>query len=193
MSTFLLWILRTKGYGIKNNGYEPIDLERLTNKREINTNKLENSIVWVGNNLTPLRLHIAFKCLKIVVLEWIYMALQSRPIESKSSVLKNYWYSLCLENSYHPGYVTEKIFDGYQSGTIPIYWGGIDDKLIDTSAIISLESTEIAEDLINKLTIGQDKIKEKFNKSLFKSKMGVEDFIGSIQRSISKQILGLFT
>lgn len=32
-------------------------------------------------------------------------------------------FSLCFENGQHPGYATEKLYEGWLGGTIPIYWG----------------------------------------------------------------------
>lgn len=43
---------------------------------------------------------------------------------AKKDVLKNYKFSICFENSKnYPGYITEKIFDCFAAGTIPIYYG----------------------------------------------------------------------
>lgn len=44
-------------------------------------------------------------------------------IENKNQWLKDYKFHICFENSSYPGYLTEKLFDAYASGTIPIYWG----------------------------------------------------------------------
>jgi hypothetical protein len=41
----------------------------------------------------------------------------------KIRFLENYKYVIALENSDTNGYVTEKIFDAYLAGCIPIYWG----------------------------------------------------------------------
>lgn len=45
---------------------------------------------------------------------------------SKMEVLSQYQFSLCFENTPMMGYVTEKIFDCFYAGTIPIYWGAKD-------------------------------------------------------------------
>jgi len=42
---------------------------------------------------------------------------------SKSETLGQYKFSICFENSVLRGWVTEKIFDCFFAGTIPIYWG----------------------------------------------------------------------
>lgn len=45
-------------------------------------------------------------------------------IADKMSVLKNYKFSICYENTQNiRGYITEKIFDCFAAGVIPVYWG----------------------------------------------------------------------
>ncbi len=46
------------------------------------------------------------------------------PCKDKRTVLKNYRFSICYENCRDiPGYITEKIFDCFAAGNVPIYWG----------------------------------------------------------------------
>jgi hypothetical protein len=42
---------------------------------------------------------------------------------SKAAVLGRYRFALCFENCVLRGWITEKIFDCFFAGTIPIYWG----------------------------------------------------------------------
>jgi alpha(1,3/1,4) fucosyltransferase len=45
-------------------------------------------------------------------------------IASKREILKGYKFSICYENARDiPGYITEKIFDCFFAGCVPIYWG----------------------------------------------------------------------
>lgn len=45
-------------------------------------------------------------------------------VEDKIAVNKNYKFTICYENCRDlPGYVTEKIFDCFAAGSIPVYWG----------------------------------------------------------------------
>lgn len=46
----------------------------------------------------------------------------------KLATLSNYRFSLCFENSSLQGYLTEKIFDCFYAGTVPIYLGAPDIK-----------------------------------------------------------------
>lgn len=45
---------------------------------------------------------------------------------SKSETLGNYTFALCFENMILKGWMTEKLFDCFFTGTIPIYWGAPD-------------------------------------------------------------------
>ncbi|MDZ4655329.1 MAG: glycosyltransferase family 10 [Coriobacteriia bacterium] len=47
------------------------------------------------------------------------------PLE-KLDVLSEYKFSLCYENTSFPGYITEKIFDCFAAGSIPVYLGAPD-------------------------------------------------------------------
>ncbi|MBI2775678.1 MAG: hypothetical protein HYX57_00200 [Chloroflexi bacterium] len=59
------------------------------------------------------------------------------PALAKISVLANYKFALCFENTAFPGYVTEKIFDCFQAGCIPIYLGAPDiTSLVPSDAFI---------------------------------------------------------
>lgn len=53
-------------------------------------------------------------------------ATNPQPIDDKIKTLENYRFALCFENCIYPGYLTEKIFDCFFAGTIPIYYGAPD-------------------------------------------------------------------
>lgn len=44
-------------------------------------------------------------------------------IADKMSILKNYRFAIAYENSSISGYITEKLWDCFAAGVIPIYWG----------------------------------------------------------------------
>jgi len=45
-------------------------------------------------------------------------------VDSKVEILEKYKFSICYENARDiPGYITEKIFDCFFAGCVPIYWG----------------------------------------------------------------------
>lgn len=46
--------------------------------------------------------------------------------EDKSELLGRFRFALCLENTRFPGYISEKLFDAFHAGTIPVYLGAPD-------------------------------------------------------------------
>ena len=46
-----------------------------------------------------------------------------QPIDLKIEALKDFRYSLCIENCRQNFYFSEKLIDCFLSGTVPIYWG----------------------------------------------------------------------
>jgi hypothetical protein len=45
---------------------------------------------------------------------------------SKAGTLGSYKFAICFENSVLKGWITEKIFDCFFAGTVPVYWGAPD-------------------------------------------------------------------
>jgi len=45
---------------------------------------------------------------------------------SKSKTVSQYRFALCFENSVLKGWMTEKLFDCFFAGTVPVYWGAPD-------------------------------------------------------------------
>ena len=48
------------------------------------------------------------------------------PVDDKAATLAGYTFALCFENSILEGWITEKIFDCFYTGTIPVYLGAPD-------------------------------------------------------------------
>lgn len=48
------------------------------------------------------------------------------PARSKSETMSGYRFALCFENSVLKGWMTEKLFDCFFCGTVPVYWGAPD-------------------------------------------------------------------
>lgn len=66
-----------------------------------------------------------------------------KKIDNKIEALKNYKFSISIENELIAGFFTEKIIDCFLTGTVPIYWGcpGIE-EIFDMNGIIKFESIE---------------------------------------------------
>jgi len=46
------------------------------------------------------------------------------PVQNKIETLRYYNFTIAFENTDEDGYITEKIFDAFLGGAIPLYWGG---------------------------------------------------------------------
>ena len=75
-------------------------------------------------------------------------------VKKKVNVLKNYKFCICYENiDGVQGYVTEKIFDCFHAGTIPIYWGAPNvEAYIPKNCFIDRRNFRNNEELYNFIT-----------------------------------------
>ena len=81
------------------------------------------------------------------------------PVISKVEILKNYKFSLCFENiKDSEGFITEKIFDCFISGVIPIYLGPKNiSNIIPNNTFIDMRNFSSYEELYNYLNkIGKE-------------------------------------
>jgi len=60
--------------------------------------------------------------------------------------IAQYKYMICLENTKHPHYITEKPFQAWFAGTVPIYDGGCVDEL-NQDAIVNASTGDILNEL----------------------------------------------
>ena len=75
------------------------------------------------------------------------------PIPGNFLGLNEYMFNICIENSKHDWYFTEKICDCFALGTIPIYWGtdAIGD-FFNTDGILKFETFEDLHGILNSLS-----------------------------------------
>jgi len=90
-------------------------------------------------------------------------------IQPKVDGLKQYRFSIAMENSKFNTYYTEKILDCFFTGTIPIYWGSENIyQIFDSNGIISLEyflQNYNEFDFVNEYEIRKDAIANNFKKA----------------------------
>lgn len=68
----------------------------------------------------------------------IYGPLARKPVPSKASIFRQYRFALVFENDLYPGYVTEKAFDAWHCGSIPLYWGLDSAESLNPKAIVNM-------------------------------------------------------
>lgn len=72
--------------------------------------------------------------------------------DDKKSYLKQFLFNVCAENASVKGYVTEKLFEAIEGGTIPIYWGDVNPEptILNPQRIIFWDGTQV-ESVLEKL------------------------------------------
>jgi len=69
-------------------------------------------------------------------------------LETKNDTLAGYRFALCFENTILKGWLTEKVFECFLVGTVPIYWGATDvHELIPPDCYIDMRHFSGYEDL----------------------------------------------
>lgn len=79
--------------------------------------------------------------------------------DKKIDCLKQYKFCICFENSRYPGYVTEKIFDCFQAGCVPVYLGAPNvEQYIPKNCLISFTRFKNYRELYNYLSTMNESI-----------------------------------
>jgi len=109
--------------------------------------------------------------------------------DDKISFMRQYRFNISPENSDTPGYVTEKLFDSFEAGCIPIYWGSSNNpepELINSESIIFWTGDQ------NEL---QDRVRELMDPEAYKAfisapvfKPGAAELIWHCFESLEKAI-----
>jgi len=74
-------------------------------------------------------------------------------IPTKASALRNFCFSIVVENEYHRSYFTEKLIDCMSQGTIPIYWGCPDSfTFFDDKGIVGFRTADQIGEILDKIS-----------------------------------------
>lgn len=80
-------------------------------------------------------------------------------VESKYDVMQKYKFAICFENARDiTGYVTEKIFDCFFAGCVPVYWGANNiSNLVDESCYVDFRKFKSYDQLYHFISTMDDK------------------------------------
>ena len=147
------WLLNTDAFGSGDPGFlgRPLSLAELASPRDVSPSRRPGFCCAVIRNPDPVRLR-AIKELSRIGRVDVFGPFGRRPIASKLDVFKNYRFVLCFENDLYPGYVTEKVFDAWTAGTIPIYWGLDAARTLNPSAMINMATLDGFSGLLEKVS-----------------------------------------
>jgi hypothetical protein len=142
--------------GVNTHGYEDlIDIGGLITPRSpISAENLNDKrfCALIAGNPEALRLNLFNFISRYQQIDGYGRFINNPFFDSKFKILSNYKFSLCPENALFPGYVTEKLFDAYWGGTVPIYYGGIKSNgEINPLAFVDFTSYKEIEELVEKI------------------------------------------
>ena len=159
-----LWLFEVdlfeRNFNYNDRKIHKIDL--FTKKKKIDFSTRKSSIVYVGNNCEPFRESIIRSICDEPNLIETYGS-HSKPIENKVELLKKYKATLALENSYYPGYITEKGIQAYLGGAKTFYWGCLKNSPFEGHPLfVNLETTQTSDEIIYQIknVINENKIME---------------------------------
>ena len=111
-------------------------LNELMDGRKINARKKKFVSAFIGKSY-PIRLH-AIELLTQINKVDVFGASARNQVNIPANVAKKYRYVLCFENDIYPGYVTEKPFEAYLAGTVPLYYGFDVEQYLNPKAVVNL-------------------------------------------------------
>ncbi|WP_455640348.1 glycosyltransferase family 10 domain-containing protein [Parabacteroides sp.] len=111
--------LTNRLFGWKDNYNPDLDAEKLLNRKFCNFVYSNN---WCADPFREKLFHTLSKY-KRVDAGGAFLNNMGERVKDKHSFLKEYKFTLAIENSSQPGYSTEKIFDPLRAQSLPLYWG----------------------------------------------------------------------
>lgn len=108
------------------------------------------------------------------------------PVEDKVAFESEHRFSMTFENSSYPGYMSEKLFQAFAAGTVPIYWGDTEaDQVINPNAYVNVSRYHSLSDVVDhirELETDEQKYLEMLHEPVFVEKYRIADHIEEIKR-----------
>jgi len=125
-------------------------LADFVNPRELDSSDGKKFACAIISNPEPMRMN-AIRALEGIDRVDIFGRITGNPVVDKASVMRDYKFAICFENDLYPGYVTEKLFDAWGSGCVPI-WAGIDSHgFINPKAVVNYATLSSMEHLVSRV------------------------------------------
>jgi len=118
-----LWLFEIDFFNKSYNDRSPQKIHVYTCDRCFDYSTRQNAVAYIGNNAEPFRESI-ITFLQLCKIRVDRFGSQTNPVNDKIDMYSKYKVVLATENSYWPGYVTEKLMHAHLSGSHIIYWGG---------------------------------------------------------------------
>jgi hypothetical protein len=154
-----LWVIYTKFGKMKFQTDREFEFNqsKLLSPRNLNTeDRIRKACVFLSSR-NDLRYTICRQLEKINLVD-IYGDSVGRKVKSKIEVSSRYIFQICFENSDDDFYISEKIFEAWSSGNIPIYLHKKELPYINRKALLETNEKSVAK--ISDLIIGCNNVDE---------------------------------
>jgi len=133
------WQLNSDLFGRGHRGFlgRPLLVDELTASRDASASRRPGFCCAVLRNPEPVRMRAIRELSRIGQVD-VFGPVTGRAVPDKLSVFEQYRFVLCFENDLYPGYVTEKPFDAWAAGSVPIYRGLDARGDINGSAVLNM-------------------------------------------------------
>lgn len=144
------WQLNSDLFGGRGTGLlgEPLSTDCLLQSRDSCTSRRRKFCCAIIRNPDPVRLAAIEKLDQIGTVD-VFGPYARRPVPSKSEVMRDYRFALVFENDLYPGYVTEKVFDAWHCGAIPLYWGIDAHSFLNSAALLNMATMSGPDELVD--------------------------------------------
>ena len=120
-----LWLLELDLFSSSYADRKPTPIHRVTSPLDRGNQFRQKKVIYIGNNCEPLRMNFINLLRRSGIPVDVY-GQHTNPVEDKFSVYSSYEVALCPENSFYPGYCTEKLIHSFSAGCFSLYWGATD-------------------------------------------------------------------
>ena len=162
-------------------------LKEFCKSKVIDFSKRSSGIVYIGNNSEPLRESIIQEIInkKINLLRY---GSQTNPVKDKIALIKKYKGTIAMENSFYPGYITEKGMHSYLGGARTLYWGSLENSPFKNHPLfININPSEKYENIISEVSKILNFSEKLFVPELFKEDY-VENFVEQTRIKLRKSL-----
>ncbi len=179
-----------KNHPHEQDGYGYISLDSLISKRRLNPgNNKKKFCAIIAANPEALRINLYAFINKVYKKVDGYGPMFGKIAATpKATILQEYKFCLCPENSFYPGYITEKLIEAWYSGTIPIWSGSLSSKRIfNQNAFLNYQKfNEMDKFIQNIIRIDQndEEYTDIFEQPLLLKKPDIKIVINFLRRAI---------
>ena len=152
--------------------------------RDLDITKKQGICAVIGNP-EPFRLNFIKHLNRIIPVE-VFGTITGKHVPDKFALLKNYRMNVCFENDLFPNYVTEKPFEAWYAGTIPIWWGIDKNSYLNPKAMIQVldGSFQDSIDLIEDIYFDDKVAKNMMNQNLLEKSFDFNKMFSMLQNRV---------